>query len=288
MNSQNAGRRSNRSAFTLIELLVVIAIIAILAAILFPVFAQAREKARETSCLSNKKQVVLGLLQYVQDYDEQLPFDANHYGDRNNVDQYTWQDMVYPYVKAEGVFDCPDNPFDSNNADSSGNYVANVSKTHYIYYKSLTAANWDDGNEANANNTNYGSDAINIGYSSSVNAAAGTPAAPLTTHAPCHAAPGDTVNDWNCVNAYSGIEAPGGTAWFMDGVYIENPMWCALCFTPWQQQGYEMNNLMVAFHHQKYLVAYCDGHVKAIGDAELTKLSKTGNNTYAIFTTEDD
>ena len=60
-------------AFTLIELLVVIAIIAILAAILFPVFAQAREKARQTSCLSNMKQVGLGLLMYAQDYDENYP-----------------------------------------------------------------------------------------------------------------------------------------------------------------------------------------------------------------------
>src|SRR6266571_2839997 len=65
-------RRARRSGFTLIELLVVIAIIAILAAILFPVFAQAREKARATTCLSNVKQCVTGLLMYAQDYDEGL------------------------------------------------------------------------------------------------------------------------------------------------------------------------------------------------------------------------
>src|SRR5436190_5033002 len=73
------GRR--RPAFTLIELLVVIAIIAILAAILFPVFAQARERARQTSCLSNIKQLGTALLMYVQDYDETLPHQAGDYGD---------------------------------------------------------------------------------------------------------------------------------------------------------------------------------------------------------------
>ncbi len=65
--------RSESPAFTLIDLLVVIAIIAILAAILFPVFAQAREKARQTVCLSNERQLGLALLQYAQDYDETLP-----------------------------------------------------------------------------------------------------------------------------------------------------------------------------------------------------------------------
>lgn len=70
---------SRRSGFTLIELLVVIAIIAILAAILFPVFAQAREKARQASCVSNNKQVSLAILQYVQDYDETMPFGGGYY-----------------------------------------------------------------------------------------------------------------------------------------------------------------------------------------------------------------
>ncbi|HZT44419.1 MAG TPA: prepilin-type N-terminal cleavage/methylation domain-containing protein [Chthonomonadaceae bacterium] len=87
--------------FTLIELLVVIAIIAILAAILFPVFAQAREKARAITCLSNEKQIGLGLAMYVSDYDETFPMDQYTFPD---WDQVRWYDMIYPYIKNGGKF----------------------------------------------------------------------------------------------------------------------------------------------------------------------------------------
>ncbi|MDR3708190.1 MAG: DUF1559 domain-containing protein [Capsulimonadaceae bacterium] len=88
--------------FTLIELLVVIAIIAILAAILFPVFATAREKARQTACLSNEKQLGLALVQYFQDYDEFAIEGRDPYGTGN-----CWAGILYPYVKSQGVFLCP-------------------------------------------------------------------------------------------------------------------------------------------------------------------------------------
>ena len=87
-----------KTAFTLIELLVVIAIIAILAAILFPVFAQAREKARQTSCLSNMKQVGLGIMMYSQDYDETFPLGSYILGTMTAA--VTWQDLVEPYIKS--------------------------------------------------------------------------------------------------------------------------------------------------------------------------------------------
>lgn len=101
-----------KRGFTLIELLVVIAIIAILAAILFPVFAKAREKARQSSCLSNLKQLSTAMLQYVQDYDERFsPVRDWESGNPAGSKAQTWMSMINTYVKSRGVYVCPD---DSN------------------------------------------------------------------------------------------------------------------------------------------------------------------------------
>ncbi len=93
-----------RRGFTLIELLVVIAIIAILAAILFPVFARAREQARQSSCLSNVKQINLSVNMYVQDYDETMPLAATMSATGT---VYLLSDLLEPYIKNEQVWQCP-------------------------------------------------------------------------------------------------------------------------------------------------------------------------------------
>lgn len=121
-------RHGDPGAFTLIELLVVIAIIAILAAILFPVFAKAREKARQSSCGSNCKQLGLAMMQYCQDYDERL--NLNEVG----VNNLRWADILQPYVKNDQVMSCPSalvkwTPTTSGNS----NYVLNN-----VYYNDNT------------------------------------------------------------------------------------------------------------------------------------------------------
>ena len=97
-----------RRGFTLIELLVVIAIIAILAAILFPVFAKAREKARQASCLSNVKQMSLATLQYAQDYDETLPVAIGGLPDFSLF--WSTVELLQPYVKSNQLTRCPSDP----------------------------------------------------------------------------------------------------------------------------------------------------------------------------------
>lgn len=128
---------AKHSAFTLIELLVVIAIIAILAAILFPVFAQARGKARQASCMSNMKQLGLGVLQYTQDYDELFPRSQSRDASGNGWAN-SWAVTSQPYVKSFDVYRCPSDP-DTTIKDATWSWTGVG-----ISYASNSNLKWDN------------------------------------------------------------------------------------------------------------------------------------------------
>ena len=140
---------SRKAAFTLIELLVVIAIIAILAAILFPVFAQAREKARAITCVSNEQQIGMAILQYVQDYDESFPIGCSG-------DWYvSWPNEVAPYIKSIPAFFCPDD----NYAGKTGWWGTDIS------YASNGWSNDNTGSGAGDNHYEWGAFLGVMGFS---------------------------------------------------------------------------------------------------------------------------
>ena len=150
------------TGFTLIELLVVVAIISLLAAILFPVFARARENARRASCLSNVHQIALGMIQYTQDYDERLPR-MSICGGPSLEDGYPapsgcgtgtyfhlWQDVIYPYVKSTQVFNCPSAPIKSYYSGYTTFYDGHYNQSinyGYNFYLNLD----DSGNQVGRN-----------------------------------------------------------------------------------------------------------------------------------------
>ena len=122
--------RARRPGFTLIELLIVIAIISLLAAILFPVFATVREKARQSACMSNMKQLGMGVLMYYQDCDEWTPRTVY-----NGGNSYGWAGILYPYVRNTQVYQCPNEEF-LLPAPSTGTYGVS-----YAYNENLRSTN---------------------------------------------------------------------------------------------------------------------------------------------------
>ena len=126
---QSLPRVSRSSGFTLIELLVVIAIIALLAAILFPVFARTREKARQSVCSSNEKQLGLSMLQYTQDYDNALPVVAGSTVAVNTNNTGGWAGMIYPYVRSAPLYTCPDDTTKLTGGNMALSYAYNCNLT---------------------------------------------------------------------------------------------------------------------------------------------------------------
>jgi prepilin-type N-terminal cleavage/methylation domain-containing protein/prepilin-type processing-associated H-X9-DG protein len=240
------------SGFTLIELLVVIAIISVLAAILFPVFARARENARRASCQSNLKQIGLGLLQYAGDYDDTMPF--SFFGSAGNSDaaNYKWMDAIYPYVKNEQVFTCP--------SDSASN-------SRFVYQGNIPAGQ---------TSLNYGSYGLNGAYGAGPDNT--TPPRSSILYLVRLAAvqtPATTVWVTDNNNAPSAAN-PGGSQGFF---------WGMLPAIDTSVQPHQLQNI-VARHFDFTNVLFCDGHVKATRLEVLARRNAEG--TASAFTIEDD
>lgn len=232
-------RWAGKRAFTLIELLVVIAIIAILAAILFPVFAQAREKARQTSCASNQKQWGTALMMYTQDYDEQMCYDYHYDAARGKL--WWWEDDLQPYIKNYNVALCP----------SASNVIP------YTYQRQTFGPGtpWP----------------VNL-YTSNIGNAASWSASEcsqLKAVGSCNPPMIDNGGTGTQTVALASIEEPAGTVFEVEGWTRE--IWDINQTAAWYNKtgsgpAYDTraNGSLVGRHGEMGEVLYCDGHVKAV------------------------
>jgi prepilin-type N-terminal cleavage/methylation domain-containing protein/prepilin-type processing-associated H-X9-DG protein len=249
MNQTVPSFASAKRAFTLIELLVVIAIIAILAAILFPVFAQAREKARQVTCINNLKQFNLALLQYAQDADECMPMAINGKlqvgpgavsDSGGTLTEWGVHAQILPYVKSRGVFQCPD-----DSSLPAGTKVANGA------YSTKNAMEY-----FNAYGTSYKFTKENFGI-------VDAPNFPNATYAYADASAG---NPDDLVGAPNGTQdqAPPNP---MPLSYFALPAQTRVmrCFVaPWEVSVPGKASDPIPFHKAGNTMAFADGHVKFV------------------------
>ena len=250
--ARSRGSAPPSRGFTLIELLVVIAIIAILAAILFPVFQKVRENARKAACLSNLKQISVALTQYTQDSDEQVPYifyGTNGGGSAPNAN-YKWMDAIYPFIKSEAVFNCPDAVYPNVVGGTASFYP-------YHYYQNLSGLTpAAAANGSGTGNFYYGSYGLNAMYRNDNISFNRTP--------PC--------GQFGLPQSISAFQAPANTVWIVDGTnYYAG--WGQLTGQPspiintavspraFNGNG---NELVVGRHTDRCNVMYCDGHVKSM------------------------
>ena len=244
------------------ELLVVIAIIAILAAILFPAFARARENARRSSCQSNLKQVGLGLLQYVQDYDENMPRSAyGPVGAPSDAVNYKWMDAIYPYVKSEQIFNCPSDALSPN-------------------YK------FRDG-------TNYGSYGQNGAYRDAGDAQTPPRSAQYLVNLAQISSPAETVwaTDTNNANGSQATNggSSGGSYGFTWASIAQGPAIVTVNSGARQLTTAGEGGGVAERHLQTANALFCDGHVKAYNLERLVQARATPSGEVAyLFTIEDD
>lgn len=248
---------NRKNAFTLIELLVVIAIIAILAAILFPVFAQAREKARSISCVSNMKNLSLAVLMYSQDYDEQFPN-----GLQDSWWDCTWYRTVQPYVKNTQVFRCPDDPQGLGSVNWAGprlSYVANG------------LIRWN----GTANDT-VGVMGLAQGWlasQSTSQASVGRPAETILLFERNHVWPGQASTPGNVTMWGPGAILTDNTGWDSSGGPQRIPNGTrAVTANIYDPAG--PNGGVMAVHNNQANFAFADGHVKAM-DPKRTNPDET-------------
>lgn len=209
---RDAHLRKLHKGFTLIELLVVIAIIALLAAILFPVFARARENARKSSCANNLKQIGVGMIQYGQDYDDFMPASVAFGGVAGS--HYTWPTMVMPYVKNEQIFACPSasrGPKRRTWTGGSNNYC-DVTLTSDSTATPGRSGDGSDKRNGKVHQLSYGMNTIpdtDAAWSSTGTTGWGSDVGGLKKHG--------FVSATNQLSAHaSEIEDPAGTIWIVD------------------------------------------------------------------------